>query len=222
MYERKSLGLCFSHLASQPALSALEPVINETLRANVGVSRADVLAFAALTGANVSQNEIDFLSRFTTGRVNCETAGDCDGTAEACYRTGPDQPSDHPSPDLTTHDLTEFFRINFNFTTDQTVAIMGAHTLGDANRRNSGFNGGNGWVQNELRLDNDYYDEIVGRAASTDLMGLAVSSTQLLCCKIYIILAHSHAPMQHRTLPIGAKSKSTIVTRPCSRIDFSG
>jgi hypothetical protein len=157
------------------------PVIAAVERANVGVSRADLIAFAALTAADVSQNEVDvdFLAGFRTGRENCEDTTLCDGTAEFCYRNGPDQQADFPSPDLNTHELTQYFQDNFGFTADQTVVIMGAHTLGDANLGNSGFDGGNGWVRNERTLDNEYYRQIVGDdgdlAVSTSYKGLCNS-----------------------------------------------
>ena len=41
----------------------------------------------------------------------------------------------------------------------QTVALLGAHTLGHADLRNSGFMGP--WVSNENKLDNEYYRTLV-------------------------------------------------------------
>lgn len=44
----------------------------------------------------------------------------------------------------------------------QTVAIMGVHTLGRALPANSGFHGESGWVVNNTHLDNEYYKQLAG------------------------------------------------------------
>lgn len=59
--------------------------------------------------------------------------------------------------------MLDFFNATFGFAEPwQTVAIMGAHTLGTLSRENSGFNGPNGWLGNTNRLDNGYYNNLVG------------------------------------------------------------
>jgi hypothetical protein len=69
---------------------------------------------------------------------------------------------DLPKPDFTTHEVFEYFRENFGFGMEQTVALMGGHSLGTLSRDNSGFDGPQGWVTNNNRLSNDYYQQIVG------------------------------------------------------------
>merc|ERR1712150_30078 len=61
-----------------------------------------------------------------------------------------------------TEDVLDFFDDEFGFTDQETVALLGAHTIGAASRTNSGFDGPRGWVDNNEVLDNDYYREIVG------------------------------------------------------------
>ena len=74
------------------------------------------------------------------GRPNCEsTTVDADCVENDCSaKRGPHR--DLPSPHLTTHELITFFNETFDFQEPwQTVAIMGAHTLGTLARENSGF-----------------------------------------------------------------------------------
>ena len=40
---------------------------------------------------------------------------------------------------------------------------MGAHTIGVMRRNVLGFDGRNGWTTNNLRFDNGYHEELVGR-----------------------------------------------------------
>ena len=85
----------------------------------------------------------------------------------ACNATrGPHR--DLPSADLTTHGVLSYFSNVFGLTTDETVAVMGAHTLGTARRTNSGFNGTGGWVGNINLLNNAYYAGLVGGNAPND------------------------------------------------------
>jgi hypothetical protein len=67
-----------------------------------------------------------------------------------------------PGANTNTHELFTFFQKNFGFNQRQTVAIMGAHTLGVLQRKNSGINGPNGWVINKHRFDNEYYHHLIG------------------------------------------------------------
>jgi hypothetical protein len=58
-----------------------------------------------------------------------------------------------PSNDLTTHQLLDFMNEHFGFNADETVAILGAHTIdGRALPQNSGFQGQNGWSNNVFSL----------------------------------------------------------------------
>lgn len=49
-------------------------------------------------------------------------------------------------------EVIDYFRGHFGFTPDQSVAILGAHTLGQAFRKNSGYDGEDGWVVNKTVL----------------------------------------------------------------------
>ena len=80
-----------------------------------------------------------------------------------------------PEADITTSELFHFFDNEFGFSVKETVALMGAHTIGTLARENSGFNGTNGWVRDNLLLDNDYYHELVGgeeESSTQDLIEL--------------------------------------------------
>ena len=69
---------------------------------------------------------------------------------------------DMPPSDLTTSQLLHFFSCNFDFNAQETVTIMGANTIGVAQRTNSGFAGELGWVRDSISLDNEYYQMLIG------------------------------------------------------------
>ncbi|KAK3255796.1 hypothetical protein CYMTET_35041 [Cymbomonas tetramitiformis] len=56
------------------------------------------------------------------------------------------------------HVVEVFTRLGF--TTEEMVALMGAHTLGRCQTQNSGYNGP--WVNSEDEFDNEYYRDLVG------------------------------------------------------------
>ena len=61
-----------------------------------------------------------------------------------------------PSATLGHDDTTEFFATEFGFDANETVALLGAHTLGKASQDNSGFRGP--WVNGEtMYFNNEYY-----------------------------------------------------------------
>ena len=61
-----------------------------------------------------------------------------------------------PSALLDYDGVMDFFQEEFGFDANETVALMGAHTLGAANPDNSGFNGV--WVEGEPQyFNNEYY-----------------------------------------------------------------
>ena len=91
---------------------------------------------------------------------------------------GPDV--DMPGNDMTNHELISWFYDHFDFTMDETVAIMGAHNVAIAARHNQGFGNldeyGNhkeeGWVYNakEYILDNRYYEILVDKEWALELV----------------------------------------------------
>lgn len=125
-------------------------------------SRADIWAMATLVSADLSvingrPHGYHFPFRFI-GR------DDCSG-ANAKGVGGPDV--EMPSNDLTTHGLLHFFKKYFDFDEDETVTIMGVHSVAVANRHISGFgNKGKeeGWVfdAKSYELNNRYYSMLVG------------------------------------------------------------
>lgn len=147
-------------------INALAPIVNNTRYKAAGLTRADIWALATLTGCNVAHpNSNDFFSLGSYGRVGCEDLGtpcfDVAGEDVGCTPiTGPHR--DLPLSDLDTDDVLDFFNDAFGFTDQETVALMGAHTLGAAKITNSGFNATRGWVFNNQILDNEYYAQIVG------------------------------------------------------------
>lgn len=157
-------------------LAVLDPIVEQHEDPTLGISRADIWALAAFTAADVSQArspfKVDFGMQYI-GRRNCEdrfeACFDQDGVERACNTTlGPFVPL--PEPDITSEDLFHFFAETFSFTVQETVALMGAHTLGSLHREILGFPGPNGWVRDNLLLDNDYYRELVGgRSRDSDL-----------------------------------------------------
>lgn len=150
-------------------IAALEPVVD--MFSHFGVTRADIWVLAALEGASGQQPDGDAANREFPmewiGRPTCD-----DLSPSVCVNTtcsqdrGPDR--ELPSPSLDTHDLLEFFATEFDFDERDTVAIMGAHTLGTLVRENSGYNGVNGWVGNTVLFDNAYYEDLVGGSDASD------------------------------------------------------
>ncbi len=149
-------------------IDALRPIVANHENADLGISRADIWALAAHVGADVAQTrsatKVDFQMEFI-GRQNCETTHptcfDMNNNIRECSETlGPHVHL--PEAHITTEALFHFFFEEFGFDIQETVALMGAHTLGSLNRLHSGFDGPNGWVRDNLLLDNDYYHELVG------------------------------------------------------------
>lgn len=153
-------------------IDALKSIVDE----KVDLSRADIWAAAALWAAGSSQDKrsgatplVDYgIEYMHTGRLDCEEFGESiDGDG-----FGYGGKIQHlPSADLDTHGLLSFFLDEFGFDDQDTVVIMGAHTLGKLAPEHSGFNSGeHGWVlDNSLdTLDNTYYKVLVGPSPTTD------------------------------------------------------
>lgn len=130
----------------KPAIDTLAPIVAEFEGNALNVTRADIWAFASLVAVEVARSTLVFTDDFKVGRKTCETAGTCPmKNRSTCASFGPDVPSDFPSTDFTTHQLLDFMNDHFGYTADETVAIMGAHTIGRALPDNSGFEGK--WVR---------------------------------------------------------------------------
>lgn len=139
-------------------IDAIRSIVN-TYSGNL--SRADIWALATLISVEEGQKSQDRVS------FPFEWFGrsDCSGSSDG--KSGPAQSL--PSPDLTTHQLFEFFRVNFGFTKRETVALMGAHTIGQLNKQNSGFDGPLGWAQNNDIVNNAYFKGLVGGDTNQNL-----------------------------------------------------
>ena len=147
-------------------ISEIQSIVDEHENEELGFSRADIWALAALVGADEAQPRpvVDF-TLTSIGRKNCEDAQnrcfDSEGTQRPCSPDrGPHR--ELPSADITTEKLFHFFRDEFGFGVQATVALFGAHTLGVLTRENSGFDGPAGWVREETVLDNEYFFELMG------------------------------------------------------------
>ena len=135
------------------SVQALAPIVSELENRSLGFSRADIWALAVLVAADASQTQMTFSDAFVPGRKTCEMVGSCVQTStKDCATNGPDTFRDFPSAILTTHGLIDFMTERFGFNADETVALMGAHTLGKALPENSGYEGQNGWVTNRFLL----------------------------------------------------------------------
>ena len=134
--------------------------------AQTGLTRADIWALAAITGANHAKPDTDFYFKFRFhGRTNCENTGQsCLGfvgqDVGCTATTGPHRTM--PPANADTEDILDFFNDEFGFTDQETTALMGVHTIGTASVTNSGFHGPSGWTTNSHILDNGYYKQITG------------------------------------------------------------
>jgi hypothetical protein len=191
-----------------PAIDALGPIVQR--HAIEGVSRADIMALSAVVGTDIAQrsnSRIDFQLKWW-GRVDCEKTGQAcvgkDGnTVECSSKKGPHRAM--PSIHMHTSELYGFFKDNFGFNQRETVAIMGAHTLGVVRQevrfvsqpfltfvmkavtthsngtnmfsfsQDFGFDGSNGWVLDNDIMDNGYYDELIGGDSPNDPVEVLVN-----------------------------------------------
>lgn len=131
-------------------IAVLQPVVDEY--ADV-LTRGDVWVLAALVALEASQSERSFEMQWV-GRP------DCGGDAP---NRGPDHRDASFSSHFATAELLDFMAEQFGFGARDTVAIMGAHSLGRAVSENSGFDGRAGWDADLDRLSNDYYGILLDR-----------------------------------------------------------
>jgi len=158
-------------------IEALRPVVSK--HAKKGFTRADVWALAAVVGVDVMQpsQRIDF-NLDSVGRVNCEDANticrNAAGAQQACSETlGPDRHL--PGMNTPSRDLFSFFDKEFGFSIKETVAIMGAHTIGRLRKENSGVDAPNGWLLKNNVFDNGYYAELIGGTSASQSLDIHVN-----------------------------------------------
>jgi hypothetical protein len=136
-----------------PSVDTLAPIVADLENTKLGFSRADIWALSVLVAADESQDKIKFSDEFVAGRKTCESVGTCNlRPITRCSKEGPDTFADFPTTIMTTHELLDFMNEHFGFNMDETVALMGAHTLGKALPINSGYKGENGWVTDIFTL----------------------------------------------------------------------
>jgi catalase (peroxidase I) len=106
-------------------IASLAPVVTKYATANTALTRADVWALAGLVAAQNSQgNTTNF--DFPLTRIGRPVCANLTNGAPATL-AGPDRKL--PSAHVTTQQLLDFFATNFGFNDNETVAIMGAHTV---------------------------------------------------------------------------------------------
>eukprot|EP00121_Abeoforma_whisleri_P003918 Awhi_evm1s3531 len=139
----------------QPTVSLLENAYNGNQAISDVIGRADFWALAGVIGAQRGALEDGCQSSdlscypsitYRTGRIDCLTS--------------PNTNDIESFPNLE-GGMTEVERVlmtNMGMTLQDSVAIMGAHTLGRTRRRNSGVNGP--WVRQQDRLDNAFYIQL--------------------------------------------------------------
>lgn len=161
-------------------LEPIEAILGIVNRYKKWYSRADIWAMATLVSADRALMVLDSDGGIVDERpdgihfpMNYVGRKDCEG-ANAMGVGGP--AIEMPSNDLTTHELLDFFSEEFGFNADETVAIMGAHSVAVATRENVGF--GNlgkeeGWVfeAEEYILDNRFFNMLLGE--EDDIVGSA-------------------------------------------------
>ena len=149
-----------------------------------GKSRADLWAFAALTAVELgvqyhnSQCDVNDMTAYCGGNPDNDPCAaqlplpkfkfgrkDCTSQCEepnSFYGFCTPEKEVHPNPHGNGNSVTSFFRDNFQLTTKESIALMGAHTLGHANERISGFRH-YPWATNygKLMFNNDYFKFMV-------------------------------------------------------------
>jgi len=133
--------------------------LNSTYQWNTKLSRADFWAFAATLAIKHTRDEAednDILPNIPIffGRKDCSTSPDVDDTIT--------QTKPFPSGIAGWQSSFNWLHTNFGFNQEETVAILGAHTIGRTHPDDSGFNGP--WVRPWGTFDNFYYQQIINGA----------------------------------------------------------
>ncbi|XP_066921888.1 putative ascorbate peroxidase [Clytia hemisphaerica] len=152
---------CIDHNnPSNGGLSFYTSKLNPVWEAHVKgkMSRADFYMLAGYVALQHASDELtDQFTAFPKfGRLDCpSTTGDEDISAT------------FPKATWNLPEASDFFADNFQFSVEETVVILGAHTLGRCRLANSGFEGR--WVKGSVNnipqtdmLNNEYYKQIRG------------------------------------------------------------
>jgi len=169
-------------------INLLEEVYPEVIGTDgITISRADFWALAGRVGAEFGMpnmpGHVDFVSgvgsaaqiasfvspfaTFKTGRQDCDTSP----TTTVLHT--------FPEPHMTHTELFNFMNNDFGLTTDQTVAIMGAHTVGQCIEENSGYRGH--WLIDPSDMattfDNMFYQIMLNTSVTWTKRNIANPST---------------------------------------------
>lgn len=131
-------------------INLLSPVVESNKEV---MSRADVWALAsaiAIKAALPNNEKIHIPIKY--GRIDAVDA------TSACRET---DFSKLPSAELSHQHTTTVFAERMGFTQTDITALMGAHTLGRADSKDSGYDGT--WVRSSATFDNSYYNDIIRR-----------------------------------------------------------
>eukprot|EP00951_Prasinocladus_malaysianus_P031635 scaffold304162_cov33-Prasinocladus_malaysianus.AAC.1 len=135
-------------------MDALDPIVEAFPYNETGLSRADIYALAGLQGAYDSQPVEPGARGFYEYELEFSGRPDCDGD----YRKGPHR--EMPQSTGNGEYVITYFKETFGLeNVTEIVALMGAHSLGQASMDNSGYNGT--WLGHPHYLDNTYFDELM-------------------------------------------------------------
>ena len=146
-------------------ISALNSIVNAF--SDRGLTRTDIWMLSALVATESAvppdDRDITFPLRWV-GRKTCEQLGDCgvdfDGSPTTCTSMrGPHVTQAHAT--MGTSSIQQFFDQEFNFNPQQVTALMGAHSVGQMRRQNSGFEGK--WDLSSTTFDGGYWIELIGQ-----------------------------------------------------------
>mmetsp|Transcript_45730 Transcript_45730/g.51167 ORF Transcript_45730/g.51167 Transcript_45730/m.51167 type:complete len:684 (-) Transcript_45730:491-2542(-) len=145
-------------------ITSLDPVVNAL--SDRGLTRTDIWMLSALVATESAlppdDRDIVFPLQWI-GRKTCEQLGDCGvdfgGNPTVCTpMRGPHVTQPHGT--IGTSSIQQFFEDEFNFNPQQVTALMGAHSVGQMRRENSGFEGR--WDLSSTTFDGGYWIELIG------------------------------------------------------------